>query len=354
MLKTDSFAKSLLSWYDKQGRKDLPWRKKITPYRIWISEIMLQQTQVKTVIPYFERFLARFPTVNDLAKAHEDEVLHLWTGLGYYARARNLHQSAKQIVTQYGSQFPDTFEQLQSLPGIGRSTANAILAIAYEKKAAILDGNVKRVLTRLHAIFGVPTQTKITQQLWKIAEKQTPQKRTADYTQAIMDLGATICTRTKPLCRICPVAKICQAHLQNKQEEFPTPKPRKKIPVRAVNLLIFHDKKRNQVLLEKRPPVGIWGGLWSFPECSIETDVKRWCEDILNLNVLTMKSLPVFKHVFTHFQLNITPIYVDKYEYKNRVRDSAQYIWYTLDKPSARGLAAPVKRLLQSLSSQMQ
>ncbi|MFI5206123.1 MAG: A/G-specific adenine glycosylase, partial [Candidatus Paceibacterales bacterium] len=199
-IKTDSFAKSLLSWYDKKGRKNLPWREEITPYRVWISEIMLQQTQVKTVIPYFERFLAHFPLITDLANAHEDEVLHLWTGLGYYARARNLHLAAQQIVNQHSAQFPDTLEKLQSLPGIGRSTANAILAIAFQKKATILDGNVKRVLMRLHAIKGVSTQTHVVQQLWKIAEKHTPGKRTADYTQAIMDLGAVICTRSKPLC----------------------------------------------------------------------------------------------------------------------------------------------------------
>lgn len=346
---TNSFAKSLLFWYDKKGRKDLPWREKITPYRVWISEIMLQQTQVKTVIPYFERFLDHFPSITDLANAHEDEVLSLWTGLGYYARARNLHLAAKQIVSQHSAEFPDNLEKLQSLPGIGRSTANAILAIAFQKKATILDGNVKRVLMRLCAIEGTSTQTQVVQQLWEIAEKYTPEKRADDYTQAIMDLGATICTRSKPLCVMCPVSKGCKAYLQNRQMEFPQRKIHKKIPTRFVNLLIFHDKKHHQVLLEKRPPVGIWGGLWSFPECSIEEDIKKWCKDVLNFKVIAMKSLPDFKHVFSHFQLNITPIYIYQYDQKNRIMDSQQYIWYKLDEPTARGFSSPVKRLLQTL-----
>lgn len=340
------FPDALLAWYDNQGRKHLPWREDLSPYRVWVSEIMLQQTQVATVIPYFERFMARFPTIHALAVADLDGVLDLWTGLGYYARARNLHQAAKQIVAQ--GKFPDTQEELQSLPGIGRSTAGAILAIAFNKKAAILDGNVKRVLARFHAI-DVPNQTQASHTLWQLAEQYTPDKRVGDYTQAIMDLGATLCTRTKPQCSPCPVAANCQAQIQNKQSEFPRAKARKISPVRSVMMLIFHDLENNQVLLEKRPPVGIWGGLWSFPECAGETDVARWCRDVLNVKVLETRPLPAFEHVFSHFKWQITPLYIAQYQFLNRVMDSDQYVWHSLNQPTARGFSAPVKRLLQNL-----
>lgn len=343
------FSKKLLTWYDNQGRKHLPWREKITPYRVWVSEIMLQQTQVKTVIPYFERFMQRFPTVAHLANASEDEVLHLWTGLGYYARARNLHRTAKKIHAAHQDDFPDTSELLQELSGIGRSTAGAILAIAFNKRAAILDGNVKRVLTRFHAIEGVPSQADVNAALWEIAEKQTPQKRVGDYTQAIMDLGATTCLRKKPLCVMCPVAAHCQAYLQNRVDEFPTPKPRKATPIRSVNMLIFHDVENNRVLLEKRPPVGIWGGLWSFPECGTDIEIKKWCEREMHLKVRGVKKLPTFKHVFTHFQLQITPVYISDYEYKMGVSDPKGREWYCLDEPERVGFSAPVKRVLEGM-----
>lgn len=344
-----SFAQQLLLWYDQQGRKTLPWRQEITPYRVWVSEIMLQQTQVKTVIPYFTRFITRFPTIQTLANAKEDEVLNLWTGLGYYARARNLQRAAQHITTRCQGKFPETLEKLEALPGIGRSTAGAILAIAFQKKATILDGNVKRVLTRFHTISGRLGQTQITKQLWEIAEKHTPEKRVADYTQAIMDLGATLCTRTKPLCSLCPMSTECQAYQQNRQAEFPTVKPSKKLPIRVTNFLIFYDKKRNQVLLEKRPPVGIWGGLWSFPECPVEMDITEWSQDHLNIEAIRIQKLPLVKHTFTHFQLMITPIYIDKYHSANCVRNLDWYIWYSLDSPTPRGFASPVKRLLEIL-----
>ncbi len=343
------FAKLLLSWYDKQGRNHLPWRQTISAYRVWVSEIMLQQTQVKTVIPYFERFIARFPTVNELAHATEDEVLHLWTGLGYYARGRNLHRAAQYIVNHHNGLFPTTLEDIQALPGIGRSTAGAILAIATGRKAAILDGNVKRVLARFHRVVGVPSQTTVTKQLWELAEQYTPEKQTADYTQAIMDLGALICTRTKPLCELCPVASGCQAYLHHDQDQFPTPKPRKIIPLREINMLIFHDKKSNRVFLEKRPPVGIWGGLWGFPECAIDTNIIEWCATNLHIKVEKTQTLAPFKHTFSHFQLMINPIYISHYHETPGVMDSDSYIWYTLDTPTARGFAAPVKQLLTTL-----
>jgi A/G-specific adenine glycosylase len=347
MIPDKKFSALLLAWYDQQGRKNLPWREKITPYRVWISEIMLQQTQVKTVLPYFQRFIVRFPTISDLATANEDEVLSLWTGLGYYARARNLHKTAKQIITHYKGEFPKTLEEIQALPGIGRSTASAILAIAFGKKAAILDGNVKRVLTRLHTLEKTTSENKFLQQLWRLAEQYTPEKRAADYTQAIMDLGAMVCTRTQPRCRICPISSHCKACLQHRQAEFPTVKTKKDIPTRAVNFLIFHDKALNRVLLQKRPPMGIWGGLWSFPECPGETDIVKWCAKNLNCLVKNPQPLSTFKHVFSHFQLNITPIYIANFSSKQTIMESQQQVWYPLKKTADRGFASPVKRLLE-------
>jgi A/G-specific adenine glycosylase len=344
------FSKNLLAWYDKQGRKNLPWREKISAYYVWVSEIMLQQTQVKTVIPYFNQFIARFPTLIDLANASEDAVLHQWTGLGYYARARYLHHTAKTIVSTYQGLFPSTLETLQSLKGIGRSTAGAILAIAFNQQAAILDGNVKRILLRFYAIEGLASDTKINQQLWAIAQQHTPAKRTADYTQAIMDLGATVCLRTKPLCHICPISRHCQAYLHNKQSELPTPKTRTSTPLRTTYVLIFHHAKTNTVLLEKRPATGIWAGLWSFPECPMRTNITQWSQDQLNLRVDHFQRLQKFKHVFTHFQLNISPVYILMHRKKETsFLNSKRYIWYSLDKPIALGLPAPIKKLLQSL-----
>lgn len=344
-------AKHLLAWYDKQGRKYLPWREQVSPYRVWISEIMLQQTQVKTVIPYFQRFMLRFPSVEQLANASEDEVLHMWTGLGYYARARNLHRAAQQIVEQYASKFPDTLEKLQQLPGVGRSTAGAILAIAWQKKAAILDGNVKRVLSRFHVITELLTNAVTLKQLWEIAEHYTPTDRVADYTQAIMDLGATVCTRSKPLCEICPIAIGCSAYTQQRQAEFPVRKSRKVLPIRQINMLIFHDTQQNQVFLQKRPAMGIWGGLWGFPECSLEVNIIQWCRDTLSFSIENIENLPTFKHTFSHFQLIIHPKYIGHYHVLPCIMDSNQYVWYNLDKPTARGFAAPVKRLLATLQT---
>ena len=343
------FSALLLNWYDQQGRKNLPWREKITPYRVWISEIMLQQTQVKTVIPYFQRFLARFPSITDLAAASEDEVLSLWTGLGYYARARNLHHAAKQRVTKYSGEFPNTLAALQSLSGIGKSTAGAILAIAFQQKATILDGNVKRVLSRVYALEKNTTDADLLAQLWEVATQQTPEKRADDYAQAMMDLGATICKRGKPSCELCPVGLTCVANLQDRQSEFPAKKTKKNMPIRSVQLLILHDIQSQQVFLQKRPPTGIWGGLWSFPECLMDEDPAKWCEKNLGLRIKNMASWSSFKHVFTHFQLTITPIYIDRFEYKKNVMDIQQSVWYTLKKSADRGFPTPVKRLLEIL-----
>ena len=258
------FSESLLDWFDEHGRKNLPWQKPITPYRVWLSEVMLQQTQVDTVIPYFEKFVNTYPDVASLAAAPIDHVLHLWTGLGYYARARNLHKCAITVCENYEGQFPSDQNELATLPGIGRSTAAAIASIAFEQPTAILDGNVKRVLTRHRAIEGWPGNKKIESQLWEIAEDYMPQTRCRDYTQAIMDLGATLCTRSKPQCLLCPVNHDCIAKQNGNPTDYPSKKPKKAQPVKDTHMLIA--RHHNDILLEQRPASGIWGGLWSFKE----------------------------------------------------------------------------------------
>ena len=266
----DWFAERLLTWFHGHGRRDLPWQRNINAYRVWVSEIMLQQTQVKTVIPYYERFMARFPTVHDLAGAELDDVLHHWTGLGYYARGRNLHGAARVIVDDHGGELPPSVEELAALPGIGRSTAGAIAAIAGGVRAPILDGNVKRVLARFHAVSGYPGEAAVAKTLWGLADEHTPDRRVADYTQAIMDLGATLCTRSRPGCSNCPVAERCQALAADQIDRYPGRKPKKEKPVRAARMFIVHDGE-GACLLERRPDEGIWGGLWTPPERSSDT-----------------------------------------------------------------------------------
>ncbi len=342
------FSDALLNWFERHGRHDLPWQQPRSAYRVWLSEIMLQQTQVRTVIPYFERFMDTFPDIKGLADATLDEVLHLWTGLGYYARARNLHKAAIQIRDQHQSSFPENFDDVLALPGIGRSTAGAILSQAFEKRFAILDGNVKRVLTRHNAIAGWPGKKQIESQLWELAEQLTPDTRSADYTQAIMDLGATVCTRTKPDCTNCPLHSSCIAFKQGNPTAYPTSKPKKKIPVRATRMLLLYrvENEQNTLLLEQRPPAGIWGGLWSFPECpKDETSLKNWCHNNLQLSISQQKQLPVIRHTFSHFHLDITPV-LARAEVVG-IMDSAKHIWYNTAQPDARGLPAPVKQLLE-------
>jgi len=276
-------ADTLLAWFDTHGRHDLPWQHPRTPYRVWISEIMLQQTQVSTVVPYFERFLQRFPDVHSLAAAAQDDVLALWSGLGYYARARNLHRAAQHIVERHDGKFPTTLEAWLALPGIGRSTAGAILAQAFEQRQPILDGNVRRVLARYHAIDGWPGDRAVQDQLWKRAEAATPHRRIADYTQAIMDLGATVCTRT-PRCNQCPLSTGCGAHRLGRTADFPGRRPRKTLPVRLTAMLVLRDEN-GRILLVRRPPTGIWGGLWSLPECGIHTPVPVHCRELRRLLV---------------------------------------------------------------------
>ncbi|HVV68215.1 MAG TPA: A/G-specific adenine glycosylase [Gammaproteobacteria bacterium] len=345
------FSRTLLDWYDHQGRKDLPWRQDISPYRVWISEIMLQQTQVKTVIPYFQRFMQYFPTLPDLANASEDEILHLWTGLGYYARARNMHRAAKTVLEHHAGNLPDSLQGLQSLPGVGRSTAGAILAISWNKRAPILDGNVKRVLTRFHTLSGSPSQASVAAKLWQYAEQYTPTTRVGDYTQAIMDLGARVCVRAHPRCHDCPLVKGCMAYKLGKTSAFPQPKTKKRIPVRSIRMLIFYEQRTQKVLLEKRPSTGVWGGLWSFPECPVDVGLEEWCRDKFGYSITNFQQLTTFKHIFTHFQLNITPLLLSWDQRMLRVMDSPHQVWYKLNNTNVLGLASPVKRLLEQLAS---
>jgi len=347
---TDARAlrRRLLAWYDRHGRKDLPWQRSRDPYRIWVSEIMLQQTQVNTVTPYYERFLKRFPDIQTLARAKLDSVLHHWTGLGYYARARNLKKAAEKIVREHGGRFPRDIESVSELPGIGRSTAGAILAFAFDQRHPILDGNVKRVLTRLHAVETPVARRDTEARLWTLADHYTPKTRVANYTQAIMDLGATLCRTRKPDCPACPLQRDCAAHAQGQPEKFPVRGARKTLPVRKVAMLMIRDA-RGHVLLAQRPPVGVWGGLWGFPECTPDTAAADYCREAFGLRIKTAAPWPVRRHGFSHFQLHITPIPARLTGSTSTVMECVPTVWYNLAKPDARGLAAPVKHLLLEL-----
>lgn len=340
-----AFSAAVLNWFDEHGRKNLPWQQEKSAYNTWISEIMLQQTQVATVIPYYQRFLERFPTVSDLAKAPIDEVLHLWTGLGYYARARNLHKAAQCVVADFGGLFPTDPEQLETLPGIGRSTAGAIASIAGGRRAAILDGNVKRVLARFAAIEGWSGTTSVQKELWTLAERLTPSERVSDYTQAMMDLGATLCTRNKPECERCPLSEQCQALAQGRVKELPHPRPKKVLPEKQTQMLIV--RRGCEVLLQQRPPTGIWGGLYSFPETPDLRDLPQgW-----HLNTERVRPLAPLRHTFSHYHLDITPVLVDASDLDfAALMEERASLWYNSDQPTEIGLAAPVKRLLANLN----
>ena len=349
---SSSFASRLLAWFDEHGRKDLPWQRDISKYRVWISEIMLQQTQVTTVIPYFERFMARFPDVGVLAAAPEDDVLGHWSGLGYYARARNLHKAAKRVVERYDGELPDDIDELVELPGIGRSTAGAILSIAARQRHPILDGNVKRVLARHAAIPGWPGRTAVAKQLWALADDYTPEERVNDYTQAIMDLGATLCTRSRPDCPSCPVNGDCEAYANDSIAEYPGRKPKKAKPERETTMALA--VKRNgadlELYLERRPPSGIWGGLWSLPELGAE-GVEDWCRQRLGVRPIETERWAVLRHSFSHYDLDIRPVVlrVEAGECCAADREEAQ--WVRLDAAPPGGVAAPVRKLIDKLAA---
>lgn len=343
---TEPLALRLLAWFDQHGRHDLPWQHPRTPYRVWVSEVMLQQTQVGTVTPYFERFMARLPDIPALAAASQDHVLELWAGLGYYSRARNLHRAAQQIVAEHAGEFPQDIEQAMALPGIGPSTAGAILAQAFGQRHAILDGNVKRVLSRYHAVEGWPGQPSVAKQLWEYSEAHTPGKRLADYTQAIMDLGATLCTRSKPRCVDCPLSVDCAAFAQGRATELPTPRPRRERPQRHARMLVVCNSQ-GEILLQKRPPAGIWGGLWSLPELPEEQEIADYCRRYLALKIDEPRAVEPIKHGFTHFELTIQPLLVNVLGSAPEVCESGQQIWYKpaedREKPA---LPAPLSKLL--------
>jgi len=343
-----NFAPLVLDWYQRYGRKTLPWQLEKTPYKVWLSEVMLQQTQVATVIPYFDRFIARFPTVNDLAVAPQDEVLHLWTGLGYYARARNLHKAAQTIATVHGGIFPTDFEAVNALPGIGRSTAGAVLSLSLGQHHPILDGNVKRVLSRCYAVDGWPGEKKVENRLWQIAEDVTPVKGVEQFNQAMMDLGAMICTRSKPKCELCPLKTRCEAYAHNSWSQYPGKKPKKTLPERtAFMLMIQHD---DGVWLEQRPPVGLWGGLFCFPQFAsideLESGVKKYGATLNQL-----KQQTAFRHTFSHFHLDIVPMWLNQHSTPGCMDEGAG-LWYNLAQPQSVGLAAPVERLLTQLAKE--
>ncbi len=341
----------LCAWHKKEGRQDLPWQNPRTPYRVWISEVMLQQTQVSTVIPYFHRFLDHFSDVTKLAKAPLDEVLKLWAGLGFYARARNLHSTAKILHHQYNDQFPEDLQLLQTLPGIGRSTAGAILALGFNHSAPILDGNVKRVLCRLHAVAGWPGEPKILKELWSLTEQYTPQKNIAVYTQAIMDLGALICTPTNPHCGQCPLQSNCLAYETKEPTDYPWPKPSKKLPIRATAMLLLRNNE-NAILLEKRPPTGIWGGLWSLPECP-EKNIKEWCQQNYHSQIGKLEYWPMFRHTFSHFHLDITPVIVPIKKWSPPLMESSSLILQPLTVAAMGHPATRTKLFLKIKTSQV-
>lgn len=344
-----SLSEPLLAWFERHGRHDLPWQREVSAYRVWLSEIMLQQTQVATVIPYFERFTNRFTDVGQLAAAPLDEVLHLWSGLGYYARARNLHRTANFVVANHGGQFPRDIDALLDLPGIGRSTAGAILSLVYGDRHPILDGNVKRVLARYHGVAGWPGESQVAKQLWEHAARHTPSARVGEYTQAIMDLGATVCTRTRPRCDACPLRHACVGFVTGTQTNFPGRKPRKILPERSTRFVIARCDG-NRFLLSRRPPSGIWGGLWSFPELPPEDEVESWCAGHGLRAAGVAIEQPVLRHTFTHFRLTITPLEI-AVEQAASVMDSDRWLWYNVDEPQEVGLAKPVATLLQRAQS---
>lgn len=345
-MQIESFSDTVLVWFDRHGRKDLPWQLDRTPYRVWISEIMLQQTQVATVIPYFERFMVRFSDVKALAQASLDEVIALWAGLGYYARARNLHRAARIIVDQHNALLPHTIEELSALPGIGRSTAGAILSLGSDIRASILDGNVKRVLCRYQGIEGWPGDAKIFAELWNLSEALTPSYRTADYNQAMMDLGATVCTKRKPFCSVCPINADCKAFLTQRTDVIPAPKPRQTMPVRKCYMLVLRNAS-GKIYLEKRPTSGVWGGLWSLPEFDSEVDVDAWCVK-QHIDRSTLECLPRRRHTFSHFHLDFVPLVGRTTSDYCGIGEPSLCRWLTPDETV--GLPAPVLKLVNETS----
>jgi A/G-specific adenine glycosylase len=341
-------APALLAWWDRHGRKDLPWQQDPTPYRVWVSEIMLQQTQVATVVRYYDRFLASFPDVVALADAPTDAVLHHWSGLGYYARARHLHRAARMVRDQHGGELPADFATLAALPGIGRSTAGAILALSRDQRHPVLDGNVKRVLARVFRVEGYPGETAVARRLWDLAEQCTPAERVANYTQAMMDLGASLCARRKPACGLCPLHSGCIASRDGVAASLPGRKPPKSRPRKATVVLLCV-RPDGAVLLERRPEAGLWGGLWGLPEIPDLDGAAGWCAGALGTAPVSQTVRPVLQHGFSHFDLDMLPVELRLPAPPGRVMEGDRWLWYKTDAPARVGLAAPTAKLLSSL-----
>ena len=346
-LPTD-FAARLLRWFDAHGRHDLPWQHPRSPYRVWLAEVMLQQTQVGTARPYFERFVQALPDLPALAAASEDQVLALWSGLGYYSRARNLHRAARLCVERHGGELPADFEALAALPGIGRSTAGAILAQAHGLRFPILDGNVKRSLCRLLGIEGWPGETAVQKQLWAASAALLPDRRLPDYTQALMDFGATLCTRSRPDCARCPFADDCIAKRDGRSAELPVPRPARALPERSCHLLWLEDAQ-GRIALQRREGPGVWRGLWSLPQADDEREADAWLQrHLLRIEAARIERLPAFLHVFSHYRLQIQPLRLAPVEVLPSVSDGEGTRWFERAELAGLGLPAPVRRLLES------
>ncbi|MDP1734486.1 MAG: A/G-specific adenine glycosylase [Sulfuritalea sp.] len=343
----EEFSTRLIRWHKRHGRHDLPWQNTTDPYRVWLSEIMLQQTQVTTVTPYYLRFLERFPQLADLAAAPVEDVMALWSGLGYYARARNLHAAAHTVMAQHGGKFPRDPSVIAQLPGIGRSTANSIATFCFGAHAPILDGNVKRVLCRAFGIEGFPGSGAVEKRLWSLAEELMPKRHGAIYNQAQMDLGAMACARTKPRCEACPLDDICVARSTGRTAELPQARPHREVPLRHATLLVLLHGDR--VLLETRPPAGIWGGLQSLPELPEGADAQEWAKRNFACRVIAVSPAPTFVHTFSHFKLHIAPLRV-LVEPSLHAMETGQH-WFSLDALAAAALPAPVRRILQQAAS---
>lgn len=343
-----SFTQTILDWYVTAGRKNLPWQQPRTPYRVWISEVMLQQTQVRTVIPYFNRFMQRFPTIKHLADAHEDEVLSYWTGLGYYRRARFLHQAARIVQSEHGGELPANLDLLMQLPGLGRSTAGAILSLGFNQYAPILDGNVKRVLARHEAIDTWPGESSTLVKLWDYASSLTPHNRVAEYNQAMMDLGALVCTRSRPQCQSCPVNQTCKAYASGNPTQYPIKQLKKAMPIRQGSLVIIKNEM-DAILLHRRQTGGIWGGLWCFPEWPMDGDLSHWLQQQFHCSLKSTQTLTSFRHTFTHFHWELTFIEVYVKQMPVETQEDLQTLrWFMPGEWQQVGLPQPVSAWLQS------
>ncbi|AOD14392.1 A/G-specific adenine glycosylase [Xanthomonas fragariae] len=347
----DAFVDRLLHWFDGHGRHDLPWQHPRAPYRVWLSEIMLQQTQVAVVVPYFQKFVASFPTLADLAAADNDTVMAHWAGLGYYARARNLHAAARQCVALHDGELPRDFAALLALPGVGRSTAGAILSQAWNDRFPIMDGNVKRVMTRFHGIGGYPGLPVVEKQLWQLASTHVahvPAGRLADYTQAQMDFGATLCTRTKPACVLCPLQDDCVARCDGLVEALPTPKPCKQLPEREATALLLENADKH-ILLQRRPPTGIWASLWTLPQAGTDAGMRAWFATHIDGDYERADEMPLIVHTFSHYRLHLQPLRVRKVALRPAVRDTDDLRWVARADLGSLGLPAPIRKLLDAL-----